>query len=136
MLDHELSLVEAIKNLLGDKVSLGLNQYKPSQDVVDHSTGDIPSNLPYDSKYVNNKFLIDFNKEASKDKDCMLYFNVITSSFSGVHSYCSINNPKFFITLNRRFTSQKIPTTIIVKANKIVEDIMKELFKSGQQPLE
>jgi hypothetical protein len=116
MTDKEQLLVECIRDMLDQKVRLGL----PPEPPKDGGYNDPRlRGLPYLHGQIDEMFA---NKAAE-----LTHYTGVCAAFSKIHNYKYLDDPLFLEALDREMVGQGIPATERQKALRFVPDILREL---------
>lgn len=108
----EALLLEAVKNMLGDKAKLGLSI---------HNVEETSHNTQFHYQDVEDKFRIKINQPT------ITMFDSISGAFFHTHSYLNIDDPKFDFSFRKQMDSMAIPHNEQTQALKYLSELRKEL---------
>lgn len=120
MNSNESILLEALKNMLNDKASLGLGQYKKSEE-QEKWGGPVP---PCNYEYIENMFRLKINKPSTT------HFEAISGAFFQTHSYKNLFHPTFDESFNHQMVNMIVPENERQEALKVVSEIRDDLSET------
>jgi len=116
MNNNEKMLLEAITSYLSSN-DLGLNHHKQAHE----DTGKLERGLEYLHGHINETFQLKAND--------LVHHTGVCSAFSKVHNYKYIDDPTFWIALERELKAQAVPKEEQIKTKNILEAVIEELKK-------
>ncbi len=112
MHNNEVLLLEAIKNMLGDRAELGL---------AIHKTEETSHNTQFHYQDVEDRFKIKLNQPE------ITMFESISGAFFHTHSYLNIDSPKFDLSFRKQMDGMAIPHSEQEQALKYLYELREEL---------
>ena len=114
MNNNERILIEAVTSYLSSN-DLGLEQHKKAHE----DTGKLERGVEFLHGHINEMFNLKAND--------LIHHTGICSAFDKVHNYKYIDDPTFWVALERELKAQAVPKMEQDKAKNILEAVVDEL---------